>query len=98
MLEVEYCHEIDEFENAPLKDEVFSFNSKSININKVHEMNKIGQCDEFLPLTKEELEIFAKNGIDGDSLRRVNDGYVNTYFRIKYMFNQNGKLIKYFSY
>lgn len=99
MAEVEYCHEIDEFENKPLMDEIFKFDSKSMNVNEVHKLHAIGNCNSFRPLNEEEMKIFAKNGIDGDSLRKIGENeYVNTYFGVKYTLNQNGNLTKYFKY
>ena len=65
MSEVQYCHEIDEFENAPMKDEVFEFDSVKMNVNEMRKMHGIAECNTFYPLNEEELSIFAKNGIDG---------------------------------
>ena len=97
MSELEYCHEIDEFENAPLKDEVFNFNSIDMNVSKVHTMHGIGACSVFYPLNEEEMEIFANHGIDGDFLRRVDNKYVNTFFGIYYTINNKGNITKYFN-
>lgn len=98
MSEVIYSHEIDEFENEPLKDEIFNFNSSDMNIIEVHKIHRIGECNAFLPLNEEEMALFAKNGINGDFLRKVGDCYVNTYFNIKYSINKNGRLIKGFNF
>ena len=99
MSEVERCHEIDEFENGSLGEEVFSFNSSDMNINEVNKIHKIGVCNVFLPLSECEMELFAKNGIDGDSLRKIGKNeYVNTYFGIKYSFNKNGTLMRHYNY
>lgn len=99
MAEVEYCHEIDEFENKPLMDEIFNFNSKNINVNEMHKMHSIGNCYSFYPLNKEELKLFADNGIDGDALRKIDDNrYVNTFFNITYSISKNGKIEKSFKY
>ena len=99
MSEVQYCHEIDEFENAPMKDEVFEFDSAKMNVNEVHKMHGITECNTFYPLNEEELSIFAKNGIDGDALRKIKDNtYVNTYFNITYSISQNGRITKSFKY
>jgi hypothetical protein len=98
MSELEYCHEIDEFENAPLKDEVFNFNSTLINVGEVHKMHRIGECNAFYPLNEEEMKIFAEHGINGDFLRRVNNEYVNTFFNIKYTINGRGHVIKHFNF
>lgn len=99
MSEVQYCHEIDEFENAPMKDEVFSFDSVKMNVNEMRKMHGIAECNTFYPLNEEELAIFAKNGIDGDALRKIKDNtYVNTYFNITYSISQNGRITKSFKY
>lgn len=97
MSELEYCHEIDEFENAPLKDEVFNFNSTLINVGEVHKMHRIGECNAFYPLNEDEMKIFANHGIDGDFLRRVDNKYVNTFFGIYYTINSKGNVTKYFN-
>lgn len=99
MDEVEYCHEIDEFENKPLVDEIFSFNSEKMNISEVNKIHKIGNCNVFLPLNEEEMKIFAKNGIDGDFLRKIGDNqYVNTFFEVTYSINEKGTISKTFKY
>lgn len=99
MSKVQYCHEIDEFENAPMKDEVFSFDSVKMNVNEMRKMHGIAECNTFYPLNEEELSIFAKNGIDGDALRKIKDNtYVNTYFNITYSISQNGRITKTFKY
>lgn len=99
MSEVQYCHEIDEFENAPMKDEVFEFDSVKMNVNEMRKMHGIAECNTFYPLNEEELAIFAKNGIDGDALRKIKDNtYVNTYFNITYSISQNGRITKSFKY
>jgi hypothetical protein len=99
MSEVQYCHEIDEFENAPMKDEVFEFDSVKMNVNEMRKMHGIAECNTFYPLNEEELSIFAKNGIDGDALRKIKDNtYVNTYFNITYSISQNGRITKSFKY
>lgn len=99
MSEVQYCHEIDEFENSPLKDEVFNFDSRKMNIEKFNSLKQIGNCNQFLPLNEKEMAMFAENKIDGDSLRKIGENeFVNTFFNIKYSFNQNGKLMKTYHY
>lgn len=99
MSEVQYCHEIDEFENGPMKDEVFEFDSVKMNVNEMRKMHGIAECNTFYPLNEEELAIFAKNGIDGDALRKIKDNtYVNTYFNITYSISQNGRITKSFKY
>ena len=46
-----------------------------------------------------ELMNVAKNGIDGDALRKIKDNtYVNTYFNITYSISQNGRITKSFKY
>lgn len=61
--------------------------------------HRFGACNVFYPLNKEELEIFAKNGIDGDALRKIGDNtYVNTFFNYTYTISKSGKIEKLFSY
>ena len=99
MSEVQYCHEIDEFENAPMKDEIFSFDSHSMQVNEFKQINKIGDCYAFYPLNEEEMAIFAKNGIDGDFLRKIGKNqFVNTFFGITYRINEKGTISKTFRY
>ena len=99
MSEVQYCHEIDEFENAPMKDEIFSFDSQSMNVNEFRKVNKLGECHTFYPLTDEEMAKFAEYGINGDFLRRTEENvYVNTFFGISYTINQRGTISKTFKY
>lgn len=98
MSELEYCHEIDEFESKELTDDVFKFNSENYNVKEIHKLSGIGKCNEFLPLSESEMELFAKNRINGDFLRKVGNDYVNTFFNIRYTINSNGKITQYFSY
>ena len=98
MSEVFYCHEIDEFENEPLLDEVFNFDSNKMDVARLSKIHKINNCNSFHPLNEKEMEIFAFNGINGDFLRRVGNRYVNTFFNISYIINSNGKILKSFSY
>lgn len=68
-------------------------------INNVDDLHRFGVCNVFYPLNKEELEIFAKNGIDGDALRKISDNtYVNTFFKYTYTISKRGKIEKLFSY
>lgn len=97
MAEVEYCHEIDEFENEPLKDGVFSLDTKSVKLHRLQEWNIIDTPRVFIGLTKAEKKMFAQHGIDGDNLRKCNGEFIDLHYTT-YKIDKNGKLIKEFHF
>lgn len=93
MSTVEDFKTVEELENKPLEDNVFSFNSSSIKVKELQEWNVLDTPREFIGLTEEEKDLFNKFGIDGDNLRVVNGRYIDLYGN-SYHFDRNGKMVK----
>lgn len=92
MNELKSCHEIDEFESTPLKDEVFKNSLTKENYHKIAELDIIETPKEFKQLEEYELKLMAELGIDGLNLRKVNNEFVDLYGN-RYKIS-NGKLLK----